>query len=263
MSIVSSMFGNSYGLGVPVETFEQAWSWGPQAQLMWAGGQIYSGALDLTNTPTTNLRPGLVLGIRTSDGSYTNYNPTATDGSQIAVGVLPVGYTMVDFLTGVGQTKLSWILIGGKVQASKLINLDLQARASLAPRFIFDDNIATPNYRFPWSNFASKTAAYSVLSTDNFTIFDNTGAVGSVTFTLPAIANGYCFGFRVVANQNVIVASNEGGNMIALNNATASSVAFQTGSQLIGGAFMIYSNPAGTKWIVENISAGTNTITVA
>ena len=48
-----------------------------------------------------------------------------------------------------------------------------------------------------------------------------------------------------------------------LNNAVANSVAFSTGSQKIGGAFMVYSNPAGTKWIVINESAGSNTITVA
>jgi hypothetical protein len=61
----------------------------------------------------------------------------------------------------------------------------------------------------------------------------------------------------------MIVASAEGTNMVALNNLSATSVAFQTGSGLIGGGFMIYSNPAGNKWIVQNISAGSNTITVA
>jgi hypothetical protein len=61
----------------------------------------------------------------------------------------------------------------------------------------------------------------------------------------------------------VTVASSEGSNLVALNNASASSVAFSTGSGKIGGGFRIYSNPAGTKWFVENASAGSNTITVA
>ena len=262
MTMISSMFGNAPGLGAAVETFEQAWSWGPFGSLVWTPGIITSGALDTGNTPTTNLRPGLVLGIITATGQWTNYSPTATDGSQVAQGVLPIGLTMQDFLTSTGQTKAFGIVVGGRVQASKLINLDLQARATLSPRFIFDDNFPG-NFRFPWSNFQSKTAAYSVVAADNFTMFDNVGAAGAVTFTLPTLANGYCFGFRVQADQSVTVASAEGTNMIALNNASASSVAFSTGGQKIGGAVMVFSNPGATKWIVVNESAGTNTITVA
>lgn len=262
MSVVSSMFGNAPGLGQAVETFEQAWSWGPFGSLVWTPGYIYSGAVDSGNSPTTNLRPGLVMGIITATGAWTNYSSTATDGSQVAQGVLPIGLVMQDFLTGTGQAKAFGIVVGGRVQASKLINLDLQARATMSPRFIFDDNFVG-NTKFPWNVFITKTAAYQVLASDNFTMFDNIGASGSVTFTLPTLANGYCFGFRVQADQSVVVQSSEGTNMIAFNNVSASSVAFSTGSQKIGGVFVVYSNQLGTKWIVENHSAGTNTVTVA
>ena len=51
--------------------------------------------------------------------------------------------------------------------------------------------------------------------------------------------------------------------MEALNNLVANSVAFQTGGSIIGGVFKIYSNPAGTKWLVSTASAGANTVTVA
>jgi len=266
-SMASSMFGNAFGAGAAVETFEQAFTWGPVRQFVWAGGNsIYSGALDPTNTPTTNLRQGLVMGIVTSTEQWTNYNPAATDGSQVAVGVLTVGLVMLDFITQTAQTKMFGMMVGGQVQASKLIGLDLMARAQMSPRFLFDDfinGISPTNYRFPWTNFVSKTASYSVVASDNFTLFDNTGATGAITFTLPAIANGYCFAFRVQADQNVIVASAEGANMIALNNAVANSVAFSTGSQKIGGQVIVYSNPGATKWIVETASAGANTVTVA
>lgn len=266
MSLVSSLFGNAPGLGAAVETFEQAWSWGPYGSLIWTPGQIYSGAVDSNNTPTTNLRPGLVLGLNSS-GQWTNYSATATDGSQIAAGILPIGLTMLDFLTSTGQSKVFGIVIGGRIQASKLIGLDLMARAQLSPRFIFDDfptnASANSGSRFPWNNFVTKTAAYQVLATDNYTLFDNTGAVGSVTFTLPAIANGYCFGFRAAAAQNVLVSSSEGSNMIGFNNLTASTVAFQSGGATIGGMFIVYSNPAATKWIVETASAGANTVTTS
>lgn len=262
MSMLSSMFGNGPGLGAVVETFEQAWSWGPYGSLVWTPGYISSGALDTGNTPTTNLRPGLVLGVITATGAWTNYSPTATDGSQVAQGILPVGLTMEDFLTGSGQAKVFGVVVGGRVQASKLINIDLQARASLSPRFIFDDNFVG-NTRFPWTKFVSKTADYTVVAADNLSLFDNTGAAGAINFTLPTLANGYMFGFRVQADQSVTVTSAAGNDMIAYNDVSASSVAFSTGSQKIGGMVVVYSNPGATKWIVENRSAGTNTITVA
>ncbi len=247
-----SGFGNVPGIGTTVETYESAPTWARHPMLLWAPGQISSAMVDSTNTPTTTIRPGLVLGIITATGLWTNYSPTATDGSQVAQGILGVGLPMLDPFTNTAQTKVWGIIVGGPVQASKLIGLDLQARADMVPYFRFDDFATVPGtgYRFPWTNFMSKTAAYQVLAGDNFTLFDNVGATGSITFTLPAIANGYCFGFRVQADQTVVVASSEGANMIALNNAVANSVAFSTASQKIGGMVMVYTNPAGTKWIV-------------
>lgn len=260
-----SGMGNVPGIGTTVETYEAAPTWARHSFLLWAPGQISSGILDPTNTPTTTIRPGLVLGIITANGSWTNYSPTATDGSQVAQGVLGVGLPMLDPFTNTTLAKVWGVIVGGPIQAAKLIGLDLQARADMSPFFRFDDFAAVPasNFRYPWYKSASKTAAYQVLASDNFTIFDNVGAAGSVTFTLPAIANGYSFGFRVQADQSVVVASSEGANMVAFNNAVANSVAFSTAGQRIGGAFRVYSNPAGTKWIVVNESAGANGVTVA
>lgn len=262
MSQLSSGFLNSPGMGAPVETYDRAVTWGRFELMRYWSAWIYSGALDPTNTPTTNLRSGLVMGIITSTGQWTNYSPTATDGSQVARGVLALALPMLDYFTNTGQNKFAPIYVAGGLKAANIIGLDLQARADLSPNFIFDDNLLG-NYRFPTQQFVTKTASYQVLSTDNFVEFDNLGASGAVTFTLPAIANGYCFTFRARAAQNLIVASSEGANMEALNNLVANSVAFQTGSAIIGGVFKIYSNPAGTKWLVSTLSAGANTVTVA
>lgn len=262
MSQLSTGFLNTPGMGTVVETFEQAVTWGAFSRLIWFPVNIAAAAIDSGNTPTTNLRPGLVMGIITSTGAWTNYSATATDGSQVARGVLPLGLTMYDYLNGTTQTKVGPMLVGGGLKAANLIGLDLQARADLTPQFIFDDNLIG-NYRFPYPNFVTKTASYQVLASDNFTQFDNLGAVGAVTFTLPAIANGYSFVFRARAAQNLIVASTETANMEALNNLVANSVAFQSGGAIIGGVFRVYSNPAATKWLVETLSAGAATVTVA
>jgi hypothetical protein len=171
---------------------------------------------------------------------------------------------MQGILTGVNAQRFYGVLVGGPVQATNLIGLDLMARACMSDHFWFDDALNFPgNHWFPWKRFQTKTANYPVVAADNFSIFDNTGALGAVTFTLPPIANGYYFGFRGAANQNLIVASTEGANVIALNNLVANSVAFQTGGQIIGGVFHVYSNALGTKWIVEAPSAGVTAVTVA
>ena len=259
MSQISSMFGHLPGMGTVVETFEQAYCWGPYPRYF-TGAYIGATASDPGNTPTWELRPGLVLGKQLSAGTWVNYSPTATDGSEIAAGVLTLALRMQDVITGVNTTKFYGIMVSGGVQAAKLLGLDNMARAQMSNQFYFDDNFAG-NQQFPWQRFQTKQTNYQIVSTDNLSHFDNIGATGEVDFTLPPILNGYSFGFTAVANFTLKVISNEGANMVVLNNASANSVAFLTGSQIIGGSFRIYSNAAGTKWFVEDVSAGTNTVT--
>lgn len=108
---------------------------------------------------------------------------------------------------------------------------------------------------------ATKTSAYSVLAEDSGTRFDNTGAVGSVTFTLPTAALGsgceYYFCTAVEA-QNIVVAATAG-ELVAYNNAAATSI---TLASLPGCMIHVWSN--GTKWLsgvcISKVDA---TITVA
>lgn len=260
--LMTDAYGLFPGLTTARETYEAEFRWGSQFQGVFANAVIDGSTADSGNTPTYELRPGLLLGQIISSGKYKQYSPTAIDGSEVASAVLIEALRTQSF-EGVATDRFYAVLVGGPVQAAKLLNLDLMARQQM-DNFIFDDIFAMPgNHWFPWKRFQSKTAAYSVVANDNFSLFDNVGATGAITFTLPALANGYLFGFRVQADQTITIASAEGTNMIALNNVSASSVAFSTGSQKIGGMVYVYTNPAGTKWIVENASAGTNTITVA
>lgn len=260
--LVSSQFGNVPGLGTAIETFENAVTFGINAQLKWWNGYISSTARDTTNDPTWRLRPGLILGKIAATGQWTNYSATATDGSEVASAILAYGMPMYDYLTGTYVSKYYAIIIGGNVQSANLYGLDGQARAQMSSRFTFDDDLSGDQW-FPVKKFRSKTADYTVLAADNFTLFDNTGASGAVTFTLPTLANGLAFWFKVAADQTVTVASAAGNDMIAFNDASASSVAFSTSGQKIGGGVLVYANPGATKWLVEDISAGANTITVA
>lgn len=245
------------GITGAVETYENAFRWGPTGLGLITGGIIAATTVDSGNTPTYELRPGLVLGQIAASGLWTNYSNTATDGSEVATGVLITSVRMTDILTGAGVQRFYGILVGGPVQAAKLFGLDLMARATMADHFQFDDAVGYPgNHWFPYRRFQTKTANYTIVAGDNFTLFDNTGAGGEVDLTLPAIANGYMFAARAQAAQVIKFISAEGGNIVgtAATNSSASVTA-------IGGVIVIYSNPAGTKWIVEQ--HGTQTITFA
>ena len=259
---MTDSYGIVPGLTTSRETYESEFRWGSQFQGVFASGLIDGSAVDSGNSPTYELRPGLLLGQVISTGKYKQYSPTATDGSEVASGILIEALRMQDF-SGTAVDRFYAVLVGGPVLATKVLNLDLMARQQM-DKFIFDDVFQiSGNHWFPWKRLQSKTAAYTVVANDNFTLFDNVGATGAVPLTLPALANGYMFGFRVQADQTLTVASSEGTNMVAFNNASASSVAFSTASQKIGGMIWAYTNPGATKWIVENHSAGANTVTVA
>jgi len=260
--LMTDSYGIVPGLTTSRETYEAEFRWGSQFQGVFSNALISGAARDTGNSPTYELRPGLLLGQIISTGKYTNYSPTATDGSEIASGILIEGLRMQDF-SGVDTDRFYAVLVGGPVQGAKILNLDLMARQQM-DKFIFDDIFAIPgNHWYPFKRFQTKTSAYTVVANDNYTLFDNTGAGGAVTFTLPALANGYFFGFMGVADQNVTVASSEGDNMVVFNDASADSVAFSTSGEKIGGMFIVFTNPGATKWIVQNVSAGANTVTVA
>ena len=253
--LMADSYGIVPGLTTSRETYENEFRWGSQYQGVFTNGLIDGATRDSGNSPTYELRPGLLLGQVTSTGKWTDYDKTASDGSEVAAGVLIEALRMQDF-QGSDVDKFYAVLCGGPVQQSKLLNFDAMARQQM-DKFIFDDiGQMMGGHWFPWKRFVTKTAAYSIVAADNYTLFDNTGAAGTVVLTLPAIANGYFFGLRASAAQIIRFTSNEGGNVIG-TGLTDTSVSVTA----IGGLMAIYSNPAGTKWIVEQ--RGTQSITVA
>ncbi len=253
--LLNDSYGMFPGITTARETYEAEFRWGSQYQGVIAGAIISGAARDSGNIPTYELRPGLLLGQISATGLYTNYSPSATDGSEVASAILMEGFRVRDFEDN-NKNIFYGVLVGGPVKADKILNLDLQARQQM-DKFIFDDigNIVG-NHWFAWKRFQNKTANYSIVASDNFSMFDNAGASGTVVLTLPAIANGYMFGCRCEANQVLRFTSFEGGNVIGTTT-TQTSVSITA----IGGVIWIYSNAAGTKWIVEQ--HGTQTITAS
>lgn len=254
---MTDSYGIVPGLTTSRETYESEFRWGSQFQGVFANALIDGASTDTGNSPTYELRPGLLLGQNLTTGKYKAYSPTATDGTEVATAVLIEALRMQDF-SGNSVDRFYAVLVGGPVQAAKLLGLDNQARQQMG-NFIFDDIFNLPGHHwYQWKRFQTKTANYTIVATDNYSHFDNTGAAAEVDFTLPAIANGYQFSFRVMASQVLKVISNEGANLVG-TTATQTSVS----GTAIGAGFTIYSNAAGTKWIVENIGATTQALTYA
>lgn len=253
--LMTDVYGLSPGMSAARETYEAEFRWGSQYQGIYANGLIDGATLDVGNTPTFELRPGLLLGQIVATGKYTNYSPTATNGSEVASAILLEAIRTQSF-EGVATDRFYAVLVGGPVQGSKILGLDLMARQQM-DKFMFDDMLVMQgNHWFPWKRFQTKTANYSIVASDNFTMFDTTGASGTVILTLPPIAPGYMFGLTCMTTNVARFTSNEGGNVAgsSLTNTSVSATA-------LNGVIYLYTNPAGTKWLVEQ--HGTAALTFA
>lgn len=238
---------------------------------LWKGGVISGAARDAGNTPTSVLRAGLVLGQLTSGGEHAEFNYDLTDGSQNVAGVLDHELRMTDFDAN-NADRVTRVLVRGPVKASMLLIEGsafvghaaefIARRQMVGAGFIFDDDPF--GYKAGLgARMTAKTADYTVLDSDNGTIFTNSGAAGAVIFTLPATAKrGLEFTFNVVADQSVTVTAGTADTLIAFNDLAADSIAFSTAAEKIGGTIRIVGD--GSKWIAQvGLGAETQTPTIA
>jgi len=109
----------------------------------------------------------------------------------------------------------------------------------------------------------AKTADYTLTAADVGGLFTTTGATGTVTFTLPAVATstGYWYDFMNTVGQTMTVTA-PANKLVAFNNATATSITFSTASELIGSGVRVVCD--GAKWIAMPIlGSETATPTIA
>lgn len=109
----------------------------------------------------------------------------------------------------------------------------------------------------------AKTADYTVVAADNGKMFTTRGAAGTVIFTLPAVTSaftGHRNWFVNLAAQTMTI-SGTAGELVTFNDLAANTVSLQTGSELIGGGFMVVCD--GTSWLVLPMTEETQTVTVA
>lgn len=247
------------------ETAERSILWGQtgneHAPAIYFRGVVASGTVDSSSSPTSDLIPGLVLA-QLSNGKFTNYDPdSATAEQRIAVAINGLSLRMVD-LDNNGVDRFCPVLVGGAVRAGNLTGLDAQARAQLSKNFIFDDDLLGES--LPYKGVKIVTGDTTLTSADSSYLIVTDGA-GASDHTLPALATseGVRIRFLNEADQNLTITSAEGNNIIAFNDAAASSVAFSTVGELIGAQIEVTAVRvnAGLVWVATPLSS--NTVTVA
>lgn len=259
--IRSDQFLGVPGYSAAAETFENEFTWGKALTRLIPGAQVSGAARDAGNTPTTVLRPGLLLGRIAASGLWKEYSATATDGSNYVEGVLMTGVRATD-LDGNNANRFVPVMVGGPVQAARLVGLDHVARNQMRGRFVFDDDYANTRGWNIWHRETAKAASYTVVAADAGTLFTTAGASGAVTFTLPAKAAGLGpFLFLNVVDQNMVIASAGSlDDILADGDLAADTITFSTASRKIGSFAMLWCNAAGTLWHFANLGGTAATI---
>lgn len=240
--------GHAYpGPGVVEETAERNVVWGPTDWTLLKSINIATTAADAGNSPTTELRQGLLMGKVAASAEYEHYQPNGTTGVGVAEGVLWNSRRVID-TGGTATKRIGQLMVAGNVKAGQLLLLDQQARAQMANRFLFDDDL--PGNTSGWLEVVAKAADYTVTAADNNRVFTNQGASALVTFTLPAIAKGLRYRFYSEDNDGIKITAATADTLVTHNDAAADTIAFSTTGRNIGAAFEILANADGTKWLV-------------
>lgn len=258
------MFGPAQGLDAGYTTllssFEISLLWsayGGEKNMLVSPGKLSSTATDSANTPTTTLRAGLILGIKTSDGFYYKYDPTLTDGTQIPRAILP--YTL-DMLgqANTAVAKTVPVMVRGNIIVGNLVNYDALAGKHLTQLGFNLDAPAGAEAMWGIKGTQEKAADYTVLAADNGTLFVAT--TGAVNFTLPTKAAGLSYEFRQSADNNMVITGST--DVATDGNAGATSITYSTGSHKIGSHLRVDCLYVGgaLKWVAQNRGGTTMTI---
>lgn len=247
--------------------------WGGDAsrmKIMRLQGQFSNTIRDAGETPTTSIRPGLLLGALTADSKLVHWDPTATDGSQWLRGVNEHELTATEGFgataaesfapyVAVAPLKASSLLILGTALTSSTHQYLARRRLALAGCILDDDPMGY--LAGVTERTIQKTTTGAITAAENGAKFICNGS-GAVTLTLPTLVPGLSYKFINTVAQNLIIASAGSlDDIVTLNDLSADSITFSTASNQIGAQVDIHSDYVnGTlKWI-STVQIGTATI---
>lgn len=190
-----------------------------------AGPQV--NFTDLAGSEACSQRPALTGNVTTSAGSCATTLATIPSGMTIPAPTVTNSFTATGLVTNADLANPSTTVNGQTCTLGSTCTVSSGITQS------------------------SKTTAYTVVSGDNGTYFDNTGASASVTFTLPsspASAQRNCF-FAAVADAIEVLAPS---SVKIYQGTTASASAGNlTSSAAIGNTVCVYYVGSST-WIVQS-----------
>ncbi len=246
------MFGTQFGVPgqsalFASETNEFLWGGDSSKIMVLTIGQMVDGtARDAGALTAGTLRSGLVMGRITATNKLAQYDPTASDGTQVPSGILGVESVTINPLTGSNQDAIAPLVVWAPIKAANVYVLGVSlvgspyeylARKHLAGLgFKFDDDLGG-YLSGSVQRITTKATNYTVLPADNGTLFQQITA--DAIFTLPAIKAGLKFSFLQTADFEIVVASAEGDNMVVGNDLSADSITFTTAGQQIGAQITV------------------------
>lgn len=274
MSMTFEGFGGVPGIDDARNTIESEIQWGGHYPYAFLPLIIDGASVDAGGSPTTILRPGLLMGKVTATKKAKQWNPAAADGTENILGPLVQAHRSTRY--GVASDLWTgWIMVQGRVKSARLIvpgnasasiigdSNEYTVRGQMRGRFLFDDEVDKKSFMRSAKAVVAKTANYTVLPADNGTFFSTLGAAGAVTFTLPAPLPGLHYTFFNAVDQNMTVAAAANSQMIAFNDAAANSIAFSTASEKVGACVEVLGLST-SKWaVIVSLGAETQTPTIA
>jgi hypothetical protein len=226
---------------------------------------ISSAARDAGSTPTTVLRPGLLLGKVTSSGEFEEWDADASDGTQNIAGINRTDITVLDqYGTAVDRVPPS-VYQRGVFMASQLLiqgsALVGHADEFLARRQLWNAGCVLDDDMFGYLAGGGSRVALVTGTADTLTAAENGTTlfynnVAAVAVTLPAIQPGLEYEIVRTADEELVVSSGEGDNIIMGNDLSADSVTFTTAGEQIGARVKVRSVYVGTtlKWLIEIVT---------
>lgn len=203
----------------------------------------------------THLRSGLILGVVKATNLYKHWDPTATDGTEIPQFILLGPVNIAPYGVAADGQRAMRILAAGHLLIDQVIIPGQAARGvsgnayeymlieALRERFTIG---ATRPYRLR-KGVRNVIADVTLTIADNNLHFENTGATGSVTVTMPTAVRNASISFFKSTNQTFTVA----GVLTDSAGSAQTSIAITLGT----GFRFVGRNVGGTvRWVATSLS---------
>ena len=254
------------GSGAISETNERNLIWGgdsAKGMVLTQSGKYSSAILDAGNSPTTNLRPGLLVGKLDSGGELVEWDASEAAagalGAQNIFGVNPLDFRSLDF-DATAVDRVLPVIVRAPLKAKELLiqgsalvghTDEFLARRQLWGMGCILDDDTNGQKAGAQTRYIEKITDYTVVAADNGTVFTSTTA--DTNYTLPTLAAGLEFEFVQTADFELAVTSAAGDDIIGGNDVAGDSITFTTASEQIGARVKFKSVYVGTtlKWLYE------------